>query len=39
MLTNIFVGSFGLVAVAPLTALIGAAMYNKKTTVPLENRR
>lgn len=24
---NVFVGSFGLVAVAPLTAIIGAAMY------------
>jgi uncharacterized membrane protein len=28
---NIFVGSFGLVAVAPLTALAGAVLYSSKT--------
>ena len=27
---NVFVGSFGLVAVAPLTAIAGAVMYSRK---------
>jgi uncharacterized membrane protein len=29
---NVFVGSFGLVAVAPLTAIAGAALYNRRAT-------
>lgn len=35
---NIFVGSFGLVAVAPLTAIIGAIIYSRKNNNHRENK-
>lgn len=35
---NIFVGSFGLVAVAPFTAIVGAILYGRKKASPTASR-
>lgn len=35
---NVFIGSFALVAVAPLTAILGAIIYSRKSNNHLENK-